>query len=373
MTHLPLPLDKSLLDPFAREMAQTPQDANHHAEGDVFTHTMMVAEELRSLDYFKALPEKDKEMLMAAALLHDVGKIKTTKVVGSSIEAPRHAPVGAHMAREYLWKRHGLCGSLENMRLREAICLLIQYHSLPMHIIDDIDSSRKLHNVASNSNMAHEFTIRQLITLCRADVLGRMCSDADELLLRLDLCQEMADAEGCLDDPYPFASALTRYKYINGAEIWKDQLLHNDSWGEVVMMCGLPGTGKDTWISRNVPDMPVISLDEIRKREKISPAKNQGTVAAMAREEAKKYLRKKQPFVWNATNITKDMRSSLTSLFEGYGANVRIVYLETDWETLCQRNNARAEQVPQAAIERMLGKLSLPLTHEALTVEWHYV
>ena len=96
-------------------------------------------------------------------------------------------------------------------------------------------------------------------------------------------------------------------------------------------------------------------------------------MASIAREKAKNYLRKKQPFVWNATNITKEMRSSLISLFERYGANVRIVYLETDWESLCQRNSSRNEQVPQTTIERMLGKLSLPLMHEALTVEWHCV
>ena len=273
MMHFPFPLDIGLLEPFASELAQTPQDGIHHAEGDVLAHTMLVTHTVKSHDCFKTLAEKDKEILIAAALLHDIGKIKTTRVIGGSIEAPRHAPVGAHIAREYLWKMHGLCGSLDNMRLREAICLLIQYHSLPLHLIDDIDCTRKMHNVASNSVLAPDFSFRKLIMLCHADILGRMCNDLDDMLLRLDLCQEMATNEGCLEKCYPFASPFTRHKYLGGAEIWKNQILHNDNWGEVVLMCGLPGTGKDTWISCNLPDLPVISLDEIRKREKISPTK----------------------------------------------------------------------------------------------------
>ena len=95
-------------------------------------------------------------------------------------------------------------------------------------------------------------------------------------------------------------------------------------------MSGLPGVGKDTWIQRNAPDLPMISLDEIRKELKYSPTHNQGKVANLARERAKELLRQHQHFVWNATNITAQMRESLVALFETYHARVRIVYLETD-------------------------------------------
>lgn len=366
-------ISEELLKPFMEEMAATPQDSIRHGEGDVLTHTSMVVDALKGLEYYRDLSVNEKEILAAAAMLHDIGKIKTTKVFGEHIEAPKHAPLGAHLAREYLWKSYGLCGSAEKIRFREAICLLIQHHSLPLHIIEDAEGSRKLHRSAANTILVPEFSNQHLLALSRADVLGRKCNDKEELLLKLDLCEEIASSEGCLTGCYPFPDSYTRYKYINGAEIWKDQRLHCNKWGEIVMMSGLPGTGKDTWINRNMADMPVISLDEIRKLKKISPVKNQGIVASIAREEAKKYLRNKQPFVWNATNITKDLRSSLISLFESYGANVRIVYLETDWETLQRRNSNREDQVPQEAINRMLGKLSVPQLHEAYKVEWHAV
>jgi len=64
------------------------------------------------------------------------------------------------------------------------------------------------------------------------------------------------------------------------------------------------------------------------------------------------------------------MRESLDSLFETYHANVRIVYLETDWNTLLVRNHSREDVVTQSVIEKMLGKLVLPEAYEARTVEW---
>ena len=97
---------------------------------------------------------------------------------------------------------------------------------------------------------------------------------------------------------------------------------------------------------------------------------NQGTVANIAREQVKEYLRKHQPFVWNATNITLQMRESLVSLLETYHAHVRIVYLESQWVTLLERNSQREHMVPIKVIKEKLGKLTLPESFEAKTVEW---
>ena len=114
----------------------------------------------------------------------------------------------------------------------------------------------------------------------------------------------------------------------------------------------------------------MISLDDIRKVNKISPTAPQGKVANIARDQAKEYLRQHQSFVWNATNITVQMRESLISLFETYHAHVRIVYLETDWQTLLERNRSREDAVPQSVIEEMIGKMTLPEACEAENIEW---
>ena len=149
---------------------------------------------------------------------------------------------------------------------------------------------------------------------------------------------------------------------------WKDQELFDDTWGKVILLSGLPGTGKDTWIRENYPNLPVISLDEIRKELGISPTDNQGRVISEGHERARALLRQKTPFIWNATNISSQIRSTQIALFEQYGASVTTVFLETEWEEGLRRNSERRAAVPPAVIERLLSKLEMPESFECTSV-----
>ena len=355
---------------FGDAMRHTMQSPRWHGEGDVYTHTMMTCEALSSLPEYLELDGQRQQILYLAALLHDIGKTVTTTMVNGEWQSPHHTTTGSRLAREWLWKECGLCGEKEQVEVREAVCLLIRYHSLPPHAIDLDDARLRLHRMAANSMLTPFFSIKMLCILCKADMLGRRCDDQQQMLDQIALCEEMAKEEECLDGCFPFPSCHTRRLFLSGHNVWKQQELYDETWGEVVMLSGLPGTGKDTWIRHNLPNLPVISLDNIRRSLRVSPTDNQGTVANIARDQAKEYLRRHQPFVWNATNITLQMRESLVSLLETYHARVRIVYLETQWDTLLERNSQREHMVPIKVIEEMLGKLSLPETFEAKTMEW---
>ena len=50
---------------------------------------------------------------------------------------------------------------------------------------------------------------------------------------------------------------------------------HEDFACDVTIMSGLPGSGKDTWLARNRPDLPVVSLDDIRGELGVEPTDNQ--------------------------------------------------------------------------------------------------
>lgn len=363
-------IERTVLDRYEERLRQTPQSPVFHAEGDAYVHTMMVCEALKVLPEYQGLTEKQRHILYIAALLHDIGKIHTTKYIDGDWHTPHHAPRGSSMVREMLWKDYGLCGQRELIEIREAICLLIRYHSYPPVAIERKNPQLRLHRMAANGILVPNFSIRLLCMLCKADMLGRKCSDQQEVLDKIALCEELAKEEGCYDTSYPFPSTYTRRAFLVGRDVWKDQELYDDCWGEVILMSGLPGTGKDTWIKNNVPGLPMISLDDIRRTNNIPPTAEQGKVANIAREQAKEYLRIHQSFVWNATNITDQMRESLVSLFETYHAHVRIAYLETDWQTLLERNNSREYSVPQSVVEGMLGKLVLPEAYEARKVEW---
>ena len=357
------------LAPLIAAMSATPQDPVWHGEGDVWTHTRLVCEALAGLEDIRLLPECPRRALLLAALLHDIGKIRCTRVEGGRIVTPSHGSVGARMARTLLWTRFGLAGTPEALETREACCALIRYHSLPLHLYEKNDPTLSARRFASVGEKAPGATLLSLTALAEADVLGRFAPDREQLLDAVKLAHDIGEEAGCLSSPYHFASAATREKYFSGAKIWPDQELYDDSVAEAVLLSGLPGVGKDTYIRGRFPSLPVVSLDQIRRRMGVSPRDDQGRVVQAAREEAREYLRRGQPFVWNATSLTRNRRDQV-ALFSDYRFRTRIVYLETSWQENLRRNSERRDKVPESVIASMLDKLEVPLPDEAREVEW---
>ena len=65
-----------------------------------------------------------------------------------------------------------------------------------------------------------------------------------------------------------------------------------------------------------------------------------------------------------------ELRGGLISLFEGYGASVRTIFLETSLETELARNKSREAVVPEPVIHKMLSRLEIPERYECEAVEW---
>ena len=363
-------IETSALRCYVDAMRKTPQSARWHAEGDVWTHTRIVCEALSAMPEYQDLPMTQRQILFVAALLHDIGKPMTTRQEGGDWGAPNHSTKGALLARYLLWKEFGKCGTPELQTMRESVVLLVKHHSFPPYALEKEENVRKMISIAASAELLPDFSLKLLYLLSKADALGRECQDKDDFIAQTELFAEMAKEYGCYEGPISFASDYTRRAYFSGRNVWPQHELYDETWGEVIILCGLPGTGKDYWINRNCKGMPVVSLDDIRHRHKLLPEGSQGYVASLGREEAKVYLRKRQSFVWNATNITVDIRRQLIDLFESYGASVRIVYLETDWATQLHRNADREEKVPEIVLADMLRKLSVPEIHEARKVDW---
>ena len=349
------------------------QNPEHHGEGNVYAHTRMVCRALADHTDFHALDGRRKAEIFLAAVLHDIGKGKTTRLEEGRWQSPHHASTGARMVRAFLWRECGLGGDPELAGFREAVCALVRWHMLPPYLMMKDHPERQARRVAALAELSPDFTWRLLCLLAEADAKGRIAPDIPELAERVQLAGMAAEEAGCADGPYPFADACAKYAYLSGRNVQPDQPLYDPSWGEVVLLSGLPGTGKDTWIRRNCPDLPAVSLDGIRRAMRIGPGDEQGAVVKAAKEQAKEYLRRKQPFVWNATNLTRETRRKLVSLSEQYGARVRIVWLETGWETRRERNLGRESAVPEAAAERMLDRTEVPAPDEAQAVEWQCV
>ncbi len=100
------------------------------------------------------------------------------------------------------------------------------------------------------------------------------------------------------------------------------------------------------------------------------PTGDQGPVVREARQRARALLARGEPFVWNATNLSRRIRSECIDLFAAYDARVRIVYVETTANGVLRRNRARPRPVTADSIERLLDRWEVPGLTEAHRVEW---
>ncbi|MCL1913557.1 MAG: AAA family ATPase [Eubacteriaceae bacterium] len=358
------------MSPYFLGMSQTQQEAKWHGEGDVLAHTKMVCENLVRLPEWERLGRNGQQMLFIAALLHDAGKIYSTRLDAGQLVAPNHSIIGERLSRVLLWKTFGMAGNTNYRDFRETVCALVRHHSKPVHFYTDDDACRKTVSFASIGGLANGYTNELLYILGKADLLGRVSSDTAVQLDALEYFKELSIEAGCFTSPLNFPDPYSRYAYLSGRKILPGQKLHNDTWGTAILMSGISGTGKDTYISKHFPDLPVVSLDSIRREMGFSPVGPQGKTVRAARERAKEYLRSKQPFVWNATSIKPSLRRSQVDLFIQYKAFVKIVFLETTWEETIRRNKKRKEMVPEKAISKMLDELVLPQYYEAHEIEW---
>jgi predicted kinase len=191
-----------------------------------------------------------------------------------------------------------------------------------------------------------------------------------ELLERVALFGLSAEDLACWDYPRAFASDHSRLHYFRTPGADPTYAAFDDTVCTVTLMSGLPGAGKDTWIREHMADVPVIALDDIRRELGIGASGNQGEVVMTAKARARDFLRHRQSFIWNATNVIRGLRSQLIDLFTAYHARVRIVYVEAPFATVLARNSRRQYPVPQAVIEKLAGKLELPDPTEAHEVIW---
>ncbi len=338
---------------WVQAMQACEQDAIFHAEGNVYIHTQMVVEELRKSKEFTTYALEDKQKLLLAALCHDMAKPKCTVLEDGHIRSPKHALVGEKMCRELLWD--------VDFKFREEICALVRLHGMPVWVLER-DNSNAL-PIASSLRLNNQ----DLYLLARSDMQGRICKDQDEMLMKVELFKELCQELNCLEQPKQFQNSHSRFKYFYKKEEYPAQV-YDDTTFEVTMLSGLPGSGKDTYT--NQFDLPIVSLDDLRQAHKVKRGdkKAEGRIIQLAYENAKEHGRKKQSFIWNSTNLTKDLRQKFISAIAPYNPKIRIVYIETSWQNVLSR---RKTTIKQNALRQMRRLLEIPQLTEAHEVEYH--
>ncbi|MBO2454150.1 AAA family ATPase [Actinomadura barringtoniae] len=344
---------------WVRNLAGVPQDAIHHAEGDVEIHTRMACEALAALPEWRARPVAERVRLFTTVLMHDIAKPFCTQIdEGGRITAHGHSRRGDLMVRRILWELGA------PIAWREHVAALVRHHQVPFWALERPDLQQiafRVSLLARNDD---------LVLLATADILGRICGDTAEVLENIGLYGEYCAEQQCLDRPREFPSDHARFWYFRKPGRDPGYAAYDDTRVTVTVLSGLPGVGKDHWISANRPDLPVVSLDRLRAEMGVPPTGDQRPVAAAAHELAREHLRAARPFVWNATNVSRMLREQCTGLIADYKGRIELVSLEAAPAVLRSRNRGRTAPVPDAVIDRLAGRWELPDPTEAHQVEW---
>ena len=241
--------------------------------------------------------------------------------------------------------------------------MLVRFHGRPNFLLERDSPEDEL--IRLSWLVRH----RLLYLFALADTRGRDTDSMDRPVDNLRLWQLVAEENGCFDQPFKFANDHARFLWFR-EELSSLHYVPPEKYRcQVTLMSGLPGAGKDTWLQRHRPKLPVVALDDLRTELGIDPAGNQGEVVQLGRERCREHLRSSTDFAFNATNITRQTRKRWIDLFADYGARVEIVYVEPSVSEVRQNNRKRESPVPEEVISKLFRRLEPPTLTECHVLE----
>lgn len=138
-------------------LKSTEQSAKYHPEGNVWNHTMLVVDEAAKVRNIS----EDAAAFMWAALLHDIGKPKTTRVMKERITSYNHDREGEKLCVKFLKELTG-----EDEFILKVLAL-VRYHMHMLYVLKSMPYA----DLAGLNN--RKVSREDLALLCKCDRLGR--------------------------------------------------------------------------------------------------------------------------------------------------------------------------------------------------------
>ena len=133
----------------------------------------------------------------------------------------------------------------------------------------------------------------------------------------------------------------------------------------IVLLCGLPGSGKSTWLART--GMQGISSDHVRELLADDPTDQSlhDRVFETMRYLLRQRLMLGRPVTYvDATHLTPAERAPYVGMARGYGCEIEAVFFDAGLEVCLARNASRERRVPDEAMRAMAAKLVPPSVEE---------
>ena len=130
------------------------------------------------------------------------------------------------------------------------------------------------------------------------------------------------------------------------------------------LLCGLPGSGKSSWLRRHARGAVIVCPDRIRKDilgHQFHQAAEQ-LVWWFAESMARLILSQGKDVAVDATNLFPFLREKWGRMAGEYGADMELVYMDVSPVECWRRNQHRpkADRVPREAFDRMVAAFCPP-------------
>lgn len=307
-----------------------------HLESSVFTHTCMVYNNIYNSHIHKLF-----------AICHDIGKVYTRYIDGNRVRMSGHEFAGIQDTIDFLF----YLGYDYPTIYRELLTLISNHMNFISDQMKEKDKIKLCNNDQSFIELAEDCSI--------ADKRGSITSD-----------KEMKTEFTSIDT-----------EQINES----DEPIFDVSHCDIILMCGIPGSGKDYIASQRFPDAKIVSWDNIRvdiykkyldeynvisrdtERELYQEAydycnKHKINLNNYLRQEVESALKSgyNQVIVSN-TNLTRKRRRSTINLLSKLADKIGAMYVVTDYNTALRRNTERkSKQIPENVICKMSLNQQMP-------------
>ena len=356
------------------------QSPKWHSEGDAMQHTKCVVD--AAINYVEGVfiaPSESVQVLLLSALFHDIGKGVTTFEKDGKWHAYGHEIEGEKITRKLLWD--------EGWAFRENVCALVRLHMEPLNwfnmkggILERLaETERFISSLGYVDNICH-MHITDLVHLKIFDAEGSKqedsaskANDLTNLTKLLTLCHGMFnyDTQG-------------NYDFI----LDRDFVKENKKPVTVVTLIGLPGAGKDTFLSKLIqtdspftyisdgglktvptydPDKTVVLCrDDIRAElgfckngEKIvGTSRQEQEVTKLFNERLLDAASEGKVIVLNNINLKAKYREETLRYLSGYDVKSIYYYLEAD--CLDTNKERREGQIPDEVFDNMIMNFDWP-------------
>jgi predicted kinase len=298
-----------------------------HLENDCLTHTKMVYEKVKT----------ENVNVLIAAILHDVGKIYTrVEKESGRVSFFGHENVSMVYAIGILNKMEKVFPKIE----KKLILEMIAWHG-QLWRKKNSDQRTKL----INQKFSHDKFYENFLQLVKADAYGRIIEPDNE--------KHRIDEDFIFLENYiPFN--LNKYTNFKPTK-------------EVIMMVGLSGSGKSTYIKNYINNKyKIISLDKYFEKQKldydsINYKKQSKKAHIEVLKEINECIKKEDNVVIDMTNLSQEQRRKKLSLFpDTKYKKIGILILKDIEEIKKNLKNRKGKSLSEEVLNKQIENFELP-------------